>query len=248
MELGDKMHSASQRIQSVFGLFTTVLSFLSILIALTSYLHDPTSSPPRSYLPSVVGRGLPQLPPIKATATVDKVTVKKSRPPRSYNQRQQDYAHLTFSLDADLRAAWHWNVKQLFVYLVLDYPGISTTPSPSTGEEAALSREDRAVIADLPTGTTPHGTFAQNEVVVWDKIVVNRRDAKFKTSGKKIRNKYALGDIAGVFAGRNATATLHWNIQPHVGALQWFQTPVTGGGGASGGSVPVTIRFPERTK
>lgn len=234
------MHSASQRLQAVFGLFTTVLSLLSILIGCTSYLHSPLSSPPSSYLPSVVGRGLVSLPEVVATANIEKVVVKKSRQPRSYNQRQQEYAHTSLLLDVDLRAAWHWNVKQLFVYLVLEYPGLDTS---SASAKAALSVDEKKTIADLPLSSKPHGVFATNEVVVWDRIVQSRRESKFKTG--KLRNKYALGDIAGVFAGRNATMSLHWNIQPHVGALQWFSDAM---GFGKGGKTGVVIPFPERTK
>ncbi|POW05781.1 hypothetical protein PSTT_09511 [Puccinia striiformis] len=86
--------------------------------------------------------------------------------------------------------------------------------------------------------------FPSNEVVLWDRIIRNPRDAKINLSGA--RNKYAFKHIGGSFKlslfpspssfkpstdlfppaiwlhrDVNATYTLHYNLMPKVGALTW---------------------------
>lgn len=61
--------------------------------------------------------------------------------------------------------------------------------------------------------------FPSNEVVVWDRIIRNARDAKINFSGA--RNKYAFKHIGGSFKDVNATYVLHYNVMPKVGALVW---------------------------
>ncbi|CCG82599.1 Probable microsomal signal peptidase subunit 3 [Taphrina deformans PYCC 5710] len=163
------MWSSSQRAQTVFGLFTSVLFALAAAIALTDYLplsrfqSDPT-----------------------AAIDVSKVVVKYSRAPRSYSNKQQEFAHVQYDLTADLSSLFHWNTKQVFAYLVAEYPGTK---------------------------------FQHNEVTLWDVIIRKKQDAVLSLNKK--RNKYAFGDITKVFDQRNATFSLHWNVMPHVGVLNW---------------------------
>ena len=103
------MWSASQRAQTVFGFFTTVLFTLASVIALTSYLPFApfTNQPPKD----------------EFSLSVPKLTVKYSRAPRSYSSKQQEYAHLKFDVDVDFTPLFHWNTKQVFAFLVAKYPG-----------------------------------------------------------------------------------------------------------------------------
>lgn len=48
-------------------------------------------------------------------------------------QFHQDMALLTFDLQADLRDAFNWNVKQLFLFVVAEY---STPSRVSSGRES----------------------------------------------------------------------------------------------------------------
>ncbi|KAJ7108607.1 signal peptidase 22kDa subunit [Mycena epipterygia] len=55
----------------------------------------------------------------------------------------------------------------------------------------------------------------QHAVVIWDRIVRRKSDAKIHVQGKQ---KYAFRDISG-FRDASATYTLRYNLMPHVGAL-----------------------------
>ncbi|BFZ54562.1 Signal peptidase complex subunit [Savitreella phatthalungensis] len=198
------MYSSLQRLQTVFGFFTTVLTALSIAIALTSFLHFPSTG--RTYLP-LPSTHLRPPPQPSAHATLHRAVVKRSRAPRSYDPTVRDYAHLSLDrVSADLRGLWHWNTKQVFVYLVASYDG------------------------------------GAREMVVWDKIVKTYEEAELKIGGK-LRNKYGLADIEGVWGTKDLTLTLHYNVQPQVGLLEWGRLAM-GGGKERKGSLVVTL--PER--
>ncbi|KAJ6470618.1 signal peptidase 22kDa subunit [Mycena vitilis] len=68
----------------------------------------------------------------------------------------------------------------------------------------------------------------QNAVVIWDRIVRRKADAKIHVAAKQ---KYAFKDITG-FRDSAATYTLRYNLMPHVGAL------VYGTAGTTNGTVP----------
>lgn len=121
------MHSTTVRIQNVFGFFTTVSFFVALLTALSVVLYPAT----------------PQ-------ARVDVVNVKviKGRP-NYYASKQQEYAFITFDLDADLSSLYNWNTKQVFCWLSVVYPGagrptkhVSSAPLPPRAR-APLTRADR---------------------------------------------------------------------------------------------------------
>lgn len=124
------MWSASQRAQGVFGLFTSVLFALCIAIAITDYLpFSPFVSHPTS------------------TVDVSKVVVKYSRAPRSYSSKQQEYAHVQFDLTADLTSLFHWNTKQVFAYLVAEYPGTKYKKNEVTVWDSIIQKKEDAVIS-----------------------------------------------------------------------------------------------------
>ncbi|KAJ6627914.1 signal peptidase subunit-domain-containing protein [Mycena sp. CBHHK59/15] len=67
----------------------------------------------------------------------------------------------------------------------------------------------------------------ENSIVVWDRIVRRKSDARIHYDGKQ---KYYLRDLVG-FRGASATYTLRYNLMPHVGAL------VYGTAGSTNGSI-----------
>lgn len=124
------MWSSSQRLQSVFGLFTSVLFGLCIAIALTDFLpFSPFISRPI------------------ASVDVSKVVVKYSRAPRSYSKKQQEYAHVQFDVTADLSSLFHWNTKQVFAYVVAEYPGSKYQTNQITLWDKIIERKEDAVIS-----------------------------------------------------------------------------------------------------
>lgn len=88
------MHTVSNRANTVLTFFGTVAAILCVLATITDVFHQ--SDPP---------------------ITVGVTEVKKL----SLHRAKQDQAALALSLDADLRSAFSWNTKQLFVYVQAEY-------------------------------------------------------------------------------------------------------------------------------
>lgn len=128
---------------------------------------------------------------------------------------------------ADLTSLFNWNTKQIFLYITASYPSSSPNTIPRS----------EAVIWDaiIPADNAP---FHPNTYVhpTSKSTTRSKRDAKTRKTMKaypdggspgivKLSNskpKYQITDVTGKIAERtNATLSLHWNIQPWVGALVW---------------------------
>uniref|UniRef100_A0A7S4J3F9 Signal peptidase complex subunit 3 n=1 Tax=Odontella aurita TaxID=265563 RepID=A0A7S4J3F9_9STRA len=90
------MHTVWVRLNAVVFFGLTVLLGLSILAALSKSGHS------NRYRPDVKRLELKTLRSLKSHGGVDR-------------------ALLSFDIDVDLRPAFHWNIKQLFVYVVASY-------------------------------------------------------------------------------------------------------------------------------
>eukprot|EP00210_Caulerpa_lentillifera_P009263 g8828.t1 len=55
-----------------------------------------------------------------------------------------------------------------------------------------------------------------NQVVLWDKIIVDKRKAKIKS---KLRQKYQFDDDGNHLRDLNFNLTVAWNVMPKVGGL-----------------------------
>ncbi|KAI8469269.1 MAG: 22 kDa subunit of signal peptidase [Monoraphidium minutum] len=88
------MHSPWARVNAVLTFFGTVAAALCVLTTLTDFVHRAD-------------------PAIKLELT----GVKRLAPFRG----KSDQAVLSMALDADLRSAFSWNTKQLFVYVQAEY-------------------------------------------------------------------------------------------------------------------------------
>lgn len=71
--------------------------------------------------------------------------------PNYYSKKEEQYANIRFSLDADLSTLFTWNTKQVFVFVTATWPSNSTF-STSNDLEAGLKNE-------------------VNEAVIWDTII-----------------------------------------------------------------------------
>jgi len=98
------MHSIYQRLNIASALLSSCLFGLLACIAVTSYLQE--TSP-------------------QGTLTIDsvKVMIGKVR----YNPVQQHTAHIKFDFDADMTSLFHWNTKQVFLYLEAEYTNTKGT-------------------------------------------------------------------------------------------------------------------------
>ncbi|KAF7716431.1 Uncharacterized protein PECH_005275 [Penicillium ucsense] len=223
------MHSALNRLQAVFGFFTTVALVVAGAAAL-SVLLFPTDT-------------------TTASVSLKNVQVVKGRP-HYYSTKREEYAQIRFDLDADLTPLFTWNTKQLFVYVYATYSSSDKPDSTST------TRASEAIIWDsiIPAAPSPY-SFDQLKEKTLSLLPASlksgastssKRSAKAKSSAKsqkkekakKIeapgvlrlrgqRAKYQISDITGRLAGReNVTLSVGWNVQPWVGALWW--APATG--------------------
>lgn len=111
------MFSSSQRVQNVFGLYTTVILVVSALISIISYTGLYTS-------------GAFSLTPNLSNIET-KSTLKFTRRSGAVNGKGKENTRITFDLDADLRPLFNWNTKQVFVYLEAEYDGGKNRPDIS---------------------------------------------------------------------------------------------------------------------
>ncbi|KAJ1901150.1 Signal peptidase complex subunit [Coemansia sp. IMI 209127] len=79
--------------------------------------------------------------------------------------------------------------------------------------------------------------FDTNRVVIWDRIIRNKRQAKLRL--RKHHNKYFLRNYAKTFDGvANANLTLHINPVPYVGIM--YDKPMV--------AIPLTIPRAEKAR
>lgn len=128
---------------------------------------------------------------------------------------------------ADLTSLFNWNTKQVFLYITASYP--SSSPSTIPASESVIWD------AIIPADNAP---WHQNTYI--HPTIKGTKDKKAAKNKKKAgkpypeggspgiikldsqKPKYQITDIKGKIAEReNATLTLHWNVQPYVGALVW---------------------------
>lgn len=88
------MHNIWVRLNAVIFFGLTVLLFAAIFCSLSTIFHN--------------GK------PIVKTLKLNKMKSMKSH-------SGQDRALFSFDIHADLRPAWHWNMKQLFVFVLAEY-------------------------------------------------------------------------------------------------------------------------------
>ena len=88
------MHNVWTRLNSVVFFALTVLLAMAVMTAFSTYLHEGS--------PSVKVLKVSKLKTLRNHAGVDR-------------------ALMTLDIEADFRAAFNWNVKQLFVYVVAEY-------------------------------------------------------------------------------------------------------------------------------
>jgi len=92
------MHSIYQRLNQASTLLSTCFFTLLACIALTSYLYETTPG---------------------GSLYIDSLKIKMAR--SRYSSVAQPNAIVNFDFDADLSPLFHWNTKQVFLYLTAEY-------------------------------------------------------------------------------------------------------------------------------
>jgi len=136
-----------------------------------------------------------------------------------------------------LTSLFSWNTKQLFLYITASYP--SSTPSSIPDSEAVIWD----AIIPASNAAWHQNTYIHPTPKITANLKKSKSSKKTRDTGKpyppggspgivKLDNqkpKYQITDISGKIAERsNATLTLHWNVQPWVGALVWTNTKTYG--------------------
>ncbi|TAQ89452.1 hypothetical protein B7494_g2228 [Chlorociboria aeruginascens] len=188
------MHSTIVRGQNVFGFFTSVAFAIAALIACSDFIAPRTP---------------------KADISIKDVQVVRGRP-HYYSTKKEEYAHIKFSLDADFSSLFHWNTKQIFVYVSASWP------SEPDGE-----RDNEAVIWDSII-TSPSADHLQNiGPAAMKKLVKSAKGKSVDPSRGKIhlknqKAKYQITSPTGKLAETDdVVLKVHYNVQPWVGILTW---------------------------
>ncbi|OAA74059.1 Signal peptidase 22kDa subunit [Cordyceps fumosorosea ARSEF 2679] len=188
------MYNSFNRIQNVFGFFTTVACVFGAFIAATD-LFSPRA-------PSGV-------------ISPENLQVVKGRP-HYYSTKKEEYAIIRFSLDADLSSLFTWNTKNLFVYVTADWPaadGTNTTNSAVIWDSIITNPS-----ADHLLNIGPATLKKLRKSSAGKSIDPNRGKLKLKNQKPKYQITHPSGKIAHT---QDVTLKLHYNVQPWVGLLTW---------------------------
>ncbi|OJD17358.1 hypothetical protein AJ78_02543 [Emergomyces pasteurianus Ep9510] len=225
------MHSALNRVQNLFGFFTTVAFLLGALTAITAVLSpaDPITKVELSNIQVIKGR------------------------PHYYATKREEYARIRFDLDADLTSLFNWNTKQLFVYVLASYPTIPSSSSNLTTESIIWDLIIPATESpySIPALTRRFFPSKKSKSSKPTSKLSKNASSHSKESKKpgllRLRNqkpKYHITDISGKMASReNAQLVVAWNVQPWVGPLMWgpHSKVAENIGGALGGLFDMAI-------
>lgn len=127
----------------------------------------------------------------------------------------------------DLSSLFNWNTKQVFLYITASYPSSNPAtipPSESVIWDAIIPASNapfhpNTYIHPSPSGAKPKSKKkSKNEP--GKPYPAGTQPGIVRLSNS--RPKYQITDVSGKIAEReNATLSLHWNVQPWVGALVW---------------------------
>ncbi|KAK8148324.1 Signal peptidase complex subunit [Beauveria asiatica] len=186
------MYNSFNRIQNVFGFFTTVACVFGAFIAATDFFS------PRE--PSGI-------------IAPDNIQVVKGRP-HYYSTKKEEYAVIRFSLDADLSSLFTWNTKNLFVYVTADWPGVDNTTNSAVIWDSIITNPS----ADHLLNIGPATLKKLRKSSAGKSIDPNRGKLKLKNQKPKYQITHPSGKIAQT---EDVTLKLHYNVQPWVGLLTW---------------------------
>ncbi|KAJ6783790.1 hypothetical protein PWT90_04393 [Aphanocladium album] len=191
------MYNSFNRIQNVFGFFTTVACVFGAFIAATDLFspRDPS------------GVIAPQNIQVHAENSV------KGRP-HYYSSKKEEYAIIRFSLDADLSSLFTWNTKNLFVYVTADWPGPDNTTNSAVIWDSIITNPS----ADHLLNVGPHTLKKLRKLSAGKSIDPSRGMLKLKNQKPKYQITHPSGKIAQT---ADVTLKLHYNVQPWVGLLTW---------------------------
>lgn len=127
--------------------------------------------------------------------------------------KNRHYAIVKFDLQANLSAAFNWNIKELWVFFFLNNNKIPYF---------IVSAQNVMIIGSISFRFIYlNAEYISNdaiETVIWDKII--RRGQDYVVDIRNEYGKYKLDDLANV-CSKNLTLKFHWNTIPNIGILHW---------------------------
>jgi len=191
-----KMHNSLNRLQNVFGFFTTVAFTLGVFIAMTDLFAARTPSAS-----------------IKPTNT----QVVKGRP-HYYSSKKEEYAIIKFSLEADLSSLFTWNTKQLLVYVTAEWPSTSHPGTNITDEAVIWDTIITNPSADHLSNLGPASLKKLKKSAAGKTIAPERGLLKLKNERPKYQITHPSGKMADL---KDVKLKVNYNVQPWFGLLTW---------------------------
>ncbi|KAF8625553.1 hypothetical protein AX15_005319 [Amanita polypyramis BW_CC] len=118
------MHTAASRINNLFSFLSSCMIALLVAIALSSFVFNPDP---------------------KGTVDITSLKVYHANA-RRYQNRKQELAFVNFNITADLSSLFHWNTKQLFVYLQAEYDDAQSDKNEVVIWDRIIRRKEDAYI------------------------------------------------------------------------------------------------------
>ncbi|EPQ62433.1 Bgt-3656 [Blumeria graminis f. sp. tritici] len=211
------MFSTSNRLQNLFGFFTTVALVLGALIAASDLLAPRTP---------------------RASLSLKDVNVIRGRP-NHYSTKREDYGVIRFSLSADLSSLFTWNTKQVFVYVSATWP--NSTSSQVSNEVVIWDSIITNPSADHLLNVGP--ATKQKLIKSSQGLSIDPRRGKLELRNQ--RAKYHITTPTGRLADtKNVTLRLHYNVQPWIGVLTWTPSIEFGRWKKMNGGMSKAFKFP----
>ncbi|KAI0525682.1 signal peptidase subunit [Xylaria bambusicola] len=192
------MYNSLNRLQTVFGFFTTVAFVVAAIIAASDFTAPRTPS---------------------ATVKATNVQVVKGRP-HYYSSKKEEYAIIKFSLDADLSSLFTWNTKQLFVYVTAEWPAAASSDTNQTNKAVIWDTIITSPSSDHLANIGPATLKKLRKSAAGKSVDPSRGKLSLKNQRPKYQITHPTGKVANT---EDVTLHVHYNVQPWVGMLTWNQ-------------------------
>jgi signal peptidase complex subunit 3 len=177
------MHSAFQRLVTFVMFFLSCLFVTLAVIAASNHVFYPNRQP------------------ASFSFNLRKVELYRGIED-PYMSKPTTLADIRFDLSVDFTPIFHWNAKQVYLYVVLEY-------SSKAHKRNEMIVWDKIIQSPQLTGYEEGGKFAV----------------------KNARNKYPIADVSNQLTGTSGKLFVRWNTTPHIGKLGYstkgqFNSPI----------------------
>ena len=143
----------------------------------------------------------------------------------------QDFLPKQLAEPLDFTSLFNWNTKQIFVWVLANYPASGSTPDVPSSQAIIW---DAIINSETQKNPLNPFQFLLKSPKAPKKSASSKNKPKSKQEVqpqpgiiqlKNSKPKYQITDISGKLSARNnVTLEVGWNVQPWVGALTWTLT------------------------